>query len=95
MYAESLVSAGDLHHLEKLGWGRGGDLARSQLLRGLFGCGWTWVRGSAGTCRPYAAATSRLPRAGEGATWRPSRGAEASPGCCWGFPPEASGPSSR
>lgn len=75
MYAESLVSAGDFHHSEKLGWDRGGDLACSQLLRGLFGCGWTWVRGSAGTCRPHAAATSRLPRAGEGATRRPSPGA--------------------
>lgn len=77
MCAESLMSAGDFHHLEKLGWDRGGDLACFQLLRVLFGCecGWAWVRGSAGTCLSLAAAASRLPRAGAGATWRPSPGA--------------------
>ena len=75
MCAESLMSAGDFHQLEKLGWDRGGDLACSQLLRVLFGCecGWTWVRGSAGTCLSFAAAASRRARAG--ASWRPSPGA--------------------
>lgn len=39
------------------------------------GVRWTWVRGSAGTFLSLSAAASRLPRAGAGATWRPSSGA--------------------